>query len=364
MKLDFTPVEKVIFEDNVMPSDVYALYLNCSSSVLNNVDAYIEFARETNINAFVVDIKDNQSPAYPSEVMKELSPTNYKHALNSYDGYYNAIKKLKDAGFYVIGRITVFKDSYYINDHPEHAISSIDTGEPYKHNSAYWPSPYVRDVWYYNVALAKEAIVNFGFNEINFDYVRFPDRMQSVSDKVDLHNSYDEDKVEAIVNFVRYATDEIHKLQVYVSIDVFGESVTKNYTTAYGQFWSAISNVADVISAMPYPDHFANNSYGISRPWNKPYELLSAWGKDAYARQQEVETPAVARTWIQAYDVMKRVDKNGISYGAEQLEQEIRALYEANLKGGFITWLSNSNIDKYKSQKKAFEIDYGKEYLE
>ena len=362
IKLDFYPNDKVTFEDNVMPDSVYSLYLNCSSEVINNIDKYIEFARDTEINAFVVDVKDNGSPAYPADIFKKYSPTSYEKAINSYDSYKDAILKLKDAGFYVIGRITVFKDTYYIKDNGEDAIIDKNTNEPYLHNGSYWPSAYDRDVWYYNVMLAKEVVEEFGFNEINFDYVRFPDRMNSVKDKVLLGNVYNEDKVEAIQRFVQYAKDVLHSMNTYISVDVFGESTVSSYTTAYGQYWPAISNEADVICGMPYPDHFAANSYGIKKPWNEPYKLMKYWGSYANDRQKEIETPAVVRTWIQAYDVMKRVDPSGISYNAKELEDEIRGLYDSGLNGGYITWLSNSNLDKYNKQKDAFKVDYWKEY--
>lgn len=364
IKLDFYPNEKPVFENNKMPDSVYALYLNGGKNTISNIDAYIEFAKTTKINAFVVDIKDNESPAYPAKTFESLSPTNYKYAINSYDSYKMAITKLKEAGFYVIGRITVFKDSYYVTDHPEAAILNKTTGSPYLHNGSYWPSVYNRDVWYYNLSLAKEAVEEFGFNEINFDYVRFPDRMNSVANIVDLKNVYNEDKTQAIQRFVQYATDVLHEVNTYVSIDVFGETTNSTYTTAYGQYWPAISNVADVISGMPYPDHFAAYSYGIAKPWNEPYKLMNYWGEYAYDRQQEIPTPARVRTWIQAYDVMKYVDSNGISYGAQQIEDEVRGLYDAGITDGYITWLSNSNLDKYKSQAAAFSIDYGKEYSE
>ena len=362
INLDFYPEEKPKFQNNVMPDSVYALYLNNGANVIKNIDDYIELAKDTKINAFVLDIKDNETPGYPANTFKELSPTNYERAINSYDDYKNAVTKLKEAGFYVIGRITTFKDNFYIQDHKEDAIINKKTNEPYLHTGSYWPSPYNRNVWYYTVSLAKEAVKEFGFNEINFDYVRFPDRMQSVENNVDLLNTYNEDKSQAIQRFVQYATDELHKLNTYVSIDVFGESTNGTYMTAYGQYWPAISNVADVICGMPYPDHFSNGYYGINKPWNNPYKLLNTWAKYAKERQDETPSAAGARTWIQAYDVMKYVDPSGISYNAEEVEQEIRALYEGGLDGGYITWLSNSNLEKYKAQKKAYQIDYLKEY--
>ena len=362
INLDFYPEEKPKFQNNVMPDSVYALYLNNGTNVIKNIDDYIELAKDTKINAFVLDIKDNETPGYPANTFKELSPTNYERAINSYDDYKNAVIKLKEAGFYVIGRITTFKDNFYIQDHKEDAIINKKTNEPYLHTGSYWPSPYSRNVWYYTVSLAKEAVKEFGFNEINFDYVRFPDRMQSVENNVDLLNNYNEDKSQAIQRFVQYATDELHKLNTYVSIDVFGESTNGTYMTAYGQYWPAISNVADVICGMPYPDHFSNGYYGINKPWNNPYKLLNTWARYAKERQDETPSAAGARTWIQAYDVMKYVDPSGISYNAEEVEQEIRALYEGGLDGGYITWLSNSNLEKYKAQKKAYQIDYLKEY--
>ena len=361
-KLNIFPHEKISFENNIMPKSVYSLYLNCGSEVINNIDNYIEFAKTTKINSFVVDIKDNESPAFPADTFKELSPTNYNKAINSYEKYKEAIDKIKNAGFYVIGRITTFKDSSYINDNPGAAILNTNTGKPYYHNGSYWPSAYNRDVWYYNVRLAKEAVTKFGFNEINFDYVRFPDRMQSVASIVDLKNTYNESKIQAIERFVRYASDELHRLNVYVSIDVFGETSNGTYTTAYGQYWPAISNEADVISGMPYPDHFANYSYGIASPWNNPYRLLNTWGKNIVDRQKETVSPAKVRTWIQAYDVMKHVDANGINYNSSEVQAEIKGLFDAGLRDGYITWLSSSNLYKYKLQKGAYDIDYWEEY--
>ena len=356
---DFYPTERVVFENNKMPEACYSLYLNISPAVIGNIESYIAFAKQTKINTFVIDIKDNECPGYKAEAMKLYSPTNYSRAGSTKEAMYaKAVRRLHEEGFYVVGRITCFKDSYLVKDHPEVAITEKATGKPFKHNKAYWPSPYDRKVWQFNVELAKEAVRKFGFNEINFDYVRFPDRMTKVEQLIDYHNKYNESKVQAIQRFVQYACDEIHAVGAYVSIDVFGEAANPGYTTAYGQYWPAISNIADVICGMPYPDHFSNGYYGIKKPWNHPYEILKAWGERVQGRQQVTPTPAVVRTWIQAYNVMRHVDRNGIKYDAENVEKEIRGLYDAGLLGGYTTWHSGSNLDKYKAQKGAFEIDY------
>ena len=360
---DFYPTERVKFDNNKMPEACYSLYLNISPSVIGNIEKYIAFAKQTKINTFVIDIKDNECPGYKADAMAKYSPTNHRYAGKNKEAMYlNAVKRLHEEGFYVVGRITCFKDSHLVKDHPEVAITEKATGKPFKHNKAYWPSPYDRKVWQFNVELAKEAVRKFGFNEINFDYVRFPDRMTKVEKLIDYHNRYGESKVQAIQRFVQYACDEIHAVGAYVSVDVFGEAANPGYTTAYGQYWPAISNICDAICGMPYPDHFSNGYYGIKKPWNHPYEILKAWGERVQARQAATPTPAAVRTWIQAYPVMRHVDKNGLQYNAEDVEKEIQGLYDAGLTGGYTTWHSGSNLEKYKAQKGAFCIDYLKNY--
>ena len=350
--LDYYPYPKPKFDDNVMPLKVESLYMN--AGVIDKVDEYIKLAKQTGINAIVVDIKDNTAPAYPALAMKEYSKTNYERAINSYDKYKRAIKKIKDAELYVIGRITVFKDSYYSKDHPEKTILSTSTGTSYNHDGSYWPSAYQRHVWEFNVALAIESVRDMGFNEIQFDYVRFPDRVGGLEEDglIKYGNIYDEEKAQAIQRFVMYATDEIHKYNAYVSIDVFGESA-HTYVTAYGQYWPAISNVADVISGMPYPDHFSKYEYGFENPvWTIPYDLLYLWGDNfVMERQKEIPTPAVVRTWIQVYNTSK---SPATTYDASMVSKQIEGLYDSGLDGGFMTWNGGSSLSKYKDVSSAF----------
>lgn len=357
--LDYYPMDKPKFKDNVMPDEVYALYLNNGSNIIKIVDAYIEYAKTTKINAFVVDIKDDRASGYKSKVFEKYSPTNFSKAINSFDDYKTAIKKIKDAGFYVIGRITVFKDKYYIQDHPEDAIIDTRTNEPYLHSETYWPSPYRRSVWEFNVNLAKEAVKEMGFNEIQFDYVRFPDRVKKeIESFMDFKNEYNEEKAQTIQRFLMYATDELHKLNAYVSADVFGESAY-TYVTAYGQYWAAISNVVDVISGMPYPDHFSKYEFDFKVPvWTVPYDLLYKWGSYVAKRQQETPSPAVVRTWVQVTDVPSYKHPGGYPYGFNEIDAQIRGIYDAGLKGGYMTWSSSSNLERYESQKEVYVKEY------
>ncbi len=353
--LDYFPYEKPVFENNVIPSEVRSLYLN--GGVLGNIDEYINLAKQSNINAFVVDIKDSGSPAYASKVMEELSPTNYANAINSFETYQAAIKKLKDNGFYVIGRITVFKDQYFAQDHLEYAIVNSGNGALFSHNGSYWPSAYQRSVWEFNVKLAKEAVTEMGFNEIQFDYVRFPDRTYKLEENgtMNMRNTYGEEKAQAIQRFLMYACDEIHSVGAYVSADVFGESAY-TYVAAYGQYWPSISNVVDVISAMPYPDHFNAHDFGITEVvWTVPYKLMYTWGTYAATRQKEIPTPAIARTWLQSYDTIK---SPYIIYDSSKISDQIQGLYDSGLKGGYMTWNSGSSLVKYKYIAPAFQKEY------
>ena len=348
--LDYYPYEKVEFENNPLLKDGKTIYMNGGNTVINEVDSYIEIAKNSGVNSIVVDIKDGNL-AYDSNVaIKYLCDSEERctraKGNNSYDNYKNAIKKIKDAGLYVIGRIVAFNDPYFAKSNTSEAILNTNG------TATTWVSAYSRKAWEYNVSLAIEAIQEFGFNEIQFDYVRFPEASYSMSKNGnDFRNKYNEEKAQAIQNFVIYATDQIHKYNTYVSIDVFGEC-SSTYVTAYGQYWPAISNVADVISAMPYPDHFSAGSYGISVPWTEPYKTLLSWAKSAVSRQGEIKTPAVARTWIQAYNAIREPYN---TYGPTEISSQIKGLTDAGLKGGYITWNAGSSLTKYKYIQSALK---------
>lgn len=343
--LDYYPYERVSFEDNKLLETAKSMYLNAGSNVINNIDSYLDIAKNNGVNMIVVDIKDG-ALAYSSEVAKEYSMTAYNTAINSNEKYKSAIDKIKEAGIYVVGRIVVFNDVHYGKDHPEDCITSSAS-------SRLWPSAYSRGAWEYNVELAKEAIRTMGFNEIQFDYVRFPEDAYNMSIKgnTDFKNKYDEEKAEAVQNFLFYAVDQIHKEGAYLSVDVFGEC-SSEYVTAYGQYWPAISNIVDAISSMPYTDHFGRNN----DTWSNPYKTVYNWAVGAAKRQTEIPTPAIARTWITAYDTPYWNPK--VIYDASKISDQAKALVDAGLKGGFITWNSASSLSKYQQIKSAFSKDY------
>ena len=345
-KIEYYEKEETNFENNVMPEEVKALYINAEAIV--SADEYIDIANATNgINAFVIDIKDcyvDTQLAYDSNVAEKYAPST-SNIPNSYETYKENIKKLKDAGFYLIGRITAFKDDAFAYDNPQEAL--IYNGELYEYGFVKWPSIYSRKMWEYDIALALEAVNDFGFNEIQFDYCRLPEDVEGV----ELKNTYGESRSEAITNFLRYAAEQLHNAGAYVSADVFGETSGDDpntfsaWPTSYGQFWPAISNAVDAISSMPYPDHFGAYSYGIAEPWVDVYDLMYSWGKATYYAQENTYDKAKCRTWIMA----QNSDPYDIEYTPDFIADQINGLKDAGVFDGYLTWNASSSINKYYS---------------
>ena len=339
--LDYYPVEKGPIPGNDMPDEVRALYLN--GSAVQYADSYVQAAEGSGVNAFVVDIVDGTAVSYASPVMQQYSPSAYAAAMDTMEGFRANVQKLKDAGYYLIGRITVFNDAHLATDHPEQVICDLN-GTPLQISHMYWPSAYDRTVWRYKVDLALEAAA-LGFNEIQFDYIRFPDGAYSYekAGTIDYRNTYGESKAQAVQRFLLYAAERLHGAGYYLSGDVFGECANP-YVTACGQYWPAISAAVDAISGMPYPDHYS--AQGDYKPWEHPYDTVHMFGAAAAERQKETVSPAAVRTWIQAYNALWEPYN---TYGAAEIAAEVKALRDTGCTGGFMTWNGGSDINKYRS---------------
>ena len=339
--LDYYPAEKGPIPGNDMPDEVRALYLN--GSAVQYADSYVQAAEGSGVNAFVVDIVDGTAVSYASPVMQQYSPSAYAAAMDTMEGFRANVQKLKDAGYYLVGRITVFNDAHLAADHPEQVICDLN-GTPLQISHMYWPSAYDRTVWRYKVDLALEAAA-LGFNEIQFDYIRFPDGAYSYekAGTIDYRNTYGESKAQAVQRFLLYAAERLHSAGYYLSGDVFGECANP-YVTACGQYWPAISAAVDAISGMPYPDHYS--AQGDYKPWEHPYDTVHMFGAAAAQRQAETVSPAAVRTWIQAYNALWEPYN---TYGAAEVAAEVKALRDTGCTGGFMTWNGGSDINKYRS---------------
>lgn len=351
--MDYFENEKPLFEDNVMPDEVKAIYIN--DKAIYELDDYIDLALDLGANALVIDIRDSHIVTVKLDCMKDYSISSYMAGMFDKEEFKQMMNKVKENGLYLIGRITAFKDNNFAIDHPEECIIDLEENAPLIYGEANWPTAYSRKMWEYNVEISKECIRDLGFNEIQFDYVRFPEQTDYYADKLqilDLQNKYDESRSEAIQRFLMYAADEIHSVHGYLSACVFGET-SNSYIAAYGQYWPAISNVVDVISPMPYPDHFNMHEYGINDAivWEVPYRLLSAWAKDARLRQEEIPSPAKVRSWLQGYNA---IHEPKIIYDVDKVIEQIEALKDNDLYDGFMIWNVLSDYVKLQGYKEAF----------
>ena len=353
--LDYFPHEKPDFTDegNPMPDPCYSLYLAATRSGYNYTQRNLEMAEGSTVNTFVYTIFDDGEMAYPSPLIEQYGMSELYECTNTMEEFADVIRQVKEAGYYVVGRICTFEDTPLAKAHPEWAITNPD-GTLMELNGAYWPSAFSRDVWQLKVSLALEAVELFDFDEIQFDYVRFPD---FIPEGADLKNELSESKAQAIQRFLTYACDVLHEHDVYVGADVFGE-VANDYVAPYGQYWPAISTVVDVISGMPYPDHF--DSYWTSKGWyhyyEHPYSTLYDWGRNVAERQSECSSPAVVRTWLQTWDT------GACRYDTVAIQKQIVALYDAGVPQGYMPWYSWGSLHVEAEMEGVIAVDYYAEY--
>ena len=342
--LDYFPYDKSFNTDKVIPAEARTFYLNVGC--IDYIDEYIECAKSCGCNAFVIDIKDG-GLGYHAEVAKDYSPTAYERSYHDNADYKAAVDKVRAAGIWAIGRIVVFNDEHFAMDNPNECIYNNGVNQE-------WPTAYSRLAWEYNVKLAVSAVEEMGFDEIQFDYVRFPEDtfFMSQDGGADFKNTYGEEKSQAIQNFCFYAADQIHKAGAYFSVDVFGEC-SNGYVTAYGQYWPAISMIVDAISSMPYVDHFGRDV----DTWSDSYTTVYNWAVQAADAQTVTPNPAIARTWLTCYDVPYWDPV--ITADSAFLGSQVKALWDAGIgQGGFITWNAGSSVGVYYNVSEAFSRDY------
>lgn len=325
-ELDFSPQDKVFEYPNNPRVEVRGIYLTLYSASNNRINELIDMAKRTNINTFVIDVKDDKgNMLFKTKAAEKFSPEANKNA--PVKDIAALMKKLKDNNIYTIARIVSFKDPSYTRQHTDRAIIYKDSGKPFTNSDGLiWASAHDRDLWEYNIEVSKEA-AEVGFNEIQFDYVRFPASNGGKLDKqLDYRNTTGESKPATIQNYLKYAREQLAPKQVYISADVYGLVGSVADDMALGQYWEAISNVVDYISPMMYPSHYANGTYGLSVPDAFPYDTVYRGTKDSVARNKNIKTPATIRPWIQ--DFTAKWVKGYIKYGPKQVEDQIRGLEE------------------------------------
>ncbi|SHH64635.1 putative glycoside hydrolase [Clostridium grantii] len=332
--LEYSAQDKKIYENN-KPVKVKGVYVTKFSTVSQNFDYLIDIAEKSGINTFVIDVKDDRGEMlfYTDAANKFAPKANDNIVIKDIKAF---IEKLKEHNIYAIARIVSFKDPIYGEAHPDRTIVYKDTGEIFKNSDELsWVSAYDKNLWEYNVAVAKEA-AEAGFNEIQFDYVRFPASDGGKLDKVlDYRNNDNESKAKAIQEYLMYGHKELEPYEVYIGADIYGLVASVTNDMSLGQYWEAISNVVDYICPMIYPSHYANGTYEIPIPDADPYGTVFYSTKDAVRRNGNVATPAIIRPWIQ--DFTAPWVKGHIKYGENELKAQIKAL-EENGVDEYLLW--------------------------
>ncbi|GKX28350.1 hypothetical protein SH1V18_08300 [Vallitalea longa] len=340
---------EVGLDDYLKAPDVnYKLYskapkvkgLYVSAPTANNAESMnrlIDIANTTEINTFVIDVKDdsgritfNIDNSESDEINAEV---NYIKDIN------DVLDKLYENDIYPIARIVAFKDPWASKKIQDYAIKNKD-GSLWMYKDVSWLNPYNKDAWNYVLDIAKKA-AEVGFKEIQFDYIRF-EATRKLQD-ADFGVDGDKTRMEVIAEFVDYAMKELEPYNVKVSADVFGTIITSKIDAkAIGQDYLEMARKLDVICPMVYPSHYGKGYFGIPRDKHSdlyPYETILGSmnaSNDKYKELGETKA-AVVRPWLQAFTAKYLGRGNYKPYGGKEIREQIQGVYDAGLEE-WILW--------------------------
>jgi hypothetical protein len=302
-----------------VPDEVRGVHVTMSlASLRGKLDEYLAMP---GLNTIELDVKDENGRVgfVPSSVpLARLT--------GAAGPYYNARQVARRAharGIYLIGRVVTFEDPVLAEKRPELAIRSSDGSVWHTNGGLAWTNPYDRRVWRYNVDLAVAA-AKAGFDEIQFDYVRFPsDGDLSLIRYPGVHPQPMRWTIPA---FVQYAGKRLHPLGARVSVDVFGLSATRDL--GIGQLPRRVSRYVDAVYPMVYPSHFNSGEYGLSDPNAQPGITVSRSLEDF---QRALEGRKARLTpWLQDFSL-------GRTYSLEDVLAQVAAA-RGQHADGFLLW--------------------------
>ena len=205
---------------------------------------------------------------------------------------------LKGRGIYTIARIVVFKDNVLANHRPDLAIIDTRTGKPWIDNEKLaWVDPFREEVWKYNIAIAREAIRK-GFDEVQFDYVRFPTDGRLSAARYAKPNTK-ETRLPAIAGFLERARREIGPTGGFVGADIFGYTAFNENDTDIGQRIEELAPHVDYLCPMVYPSGYHVGIPGTRNPMSNPYRVIHE--SIRLTRQRAAHTNVRIRPWLQDF---------------------------------------------------------------
>jgi hypothetical protein len=314
--------------------EVRAIYLTGLMAASDHGIKIVHRWREAGGNAVVFDIKDSDGTVnipFQHPLIGEHKV--YIHDLAKYTHF------LHSQGMHAIARIAMFRDERLVVAHPELAVKSKATWQPWRENGKLvWTDPSQVEVQEYDIALALAAAAG-GADEIQFDYVRFP----AEGDQKDAGFSYQKahpewQRSDVIADFLRRAYAELHPKGVLLSLDVFGVMAWQRAPDLAhtGQDIVRMAKYCDVLSPMIYPSHFFGMD-GIAKPGDAPEHFIG----ESMERFEKITAGSgvVIRPWLQAFAWRTK------TYSPQYIE--VQVLTAKNKGGdGFLFWNANNDYSK------------------
>ena len=293
----------------------------------------IKFIDATELNAVVIDVKDYTGriafKTEDAELTALGSPENRISDIKEF------IEELHRHNIYAIARISVFQDVYLSGLMPNLAIKNKQGGLWKDRKGLTWLDPASQEVWDYTIKVAKSA-EKAGFDELNFDYVRFPSDGNMANIKYE-HWDGEISQAEVLKSFFSYLRERLNELEVPLSADLFGLTTIRTDDMNIGQILENTIPYFDYISPMVYPSHYPQGFNGYKNPASHPYEVILDSLTSARNRLlNATSSPLKLRPWLQDFDL-------GADYNAKMIRMEKQAVYDAGLN----SWLMWDATNKY-----------------
>jgi hypothetical protein len=334
-----TFTKPLILKKSTQP--VRGIYVTSYVANSNKLKRLIKLVDQTELNAMVLDVNSGISLAsvtHANTNNPSFTPSNKRAAKH----YREVIQQLKKHNIYLIARITTFKDPQLASAVPAWTIKSKN-GKVWKDRSGSpWIDPYQQSAWEYTMDIADYA-AKLGFDEIQYDYVRFPENEARVNTEVRYKNNQGWTKSEAVSRFLHQAGTRAHQAGVMLSADVFGLVGSSNNDMGIGQSWNAIVKEVDVISPMIYPSHYSKGMWGIDHPDLHPGTIIAHALKDADLRNRKLNhkgiTTAAIRPWLQSFTASWIHPHQ--KYGHTQIEEQIQSARKSGIQS-YLLWNSSN----------------------
>ena len=332
-----------------------SLYMPAHHAIDKRLDEHLQTVKDNKLNSIVIDMKDDYGglrfDARTPELVAKKAVSSYAVKLDDF------VPKMKEQGLYLIARIVVFKDrNLYRYNNNEMAVYDKSTNAPWRglrrmeekkdadgnvildeagnpvkepvYFDEYWVDPYCEKVWEYNIQVAKELIER-GFDEIQFDYIRFPTDGTNLGQTKYRYQEKGMDMESALISFLSYARENI---KAPIGIDIYGSNGWYRSGSRTGQDVELLSEFVDVICPMFYPNHFEQNFLAYQPEIERPYRI---YYYGTYRNAQIARDKVLIRPWAQAFYLNVSYDRK--YYNKDYVRRQIFGVRDS-MNNGYMYW--------------------------